>query len=109
MPRASKKGVLMELNVTIRGEEKFAKFIDEFATIDIDAAKKDLEEQFLADEKANKFVLAADKAKDGAEHVMKYMGVAMNYDAQGTQVGGGKAYLDKGQEIVKKDVTIVFM
>ena len=37
------------------------------------------------------------------------MGVCMTYDAQGTQIGGGKAYLDKGQEPARKDITIVFM
>jgi hypothetical protein len=99
----------MEVNISIRGEEKFQAFIEEFATIDFEAAKKDLETQFLADEKANKYVLTAENAKDGAEHIKNYMGVAMSYDAQGTQIGGGKAYLDKGQEIVRKDVTIVFM
>ena len=99
----------MEVNVTIRGEEKFQAFIEETATIDIEAAKQDLQEQFLADEKANKYVLTADKAKDGQEHTKPYMGVCMSYDAQGTQIGGGKAYLDKGQEPARKDITIVFM
>lgn len=99
----------MEVNITLRGEEKFAAFIEANATIDIEAAKKDLEAQFLANEKANQYVLAAENAKDGAEHTIKYMGVCMSYDAQGTQIGGGKAYLDKGQEITRKDITIVFM
>ena len=36
------------------------------------------------------------------------MGICMSYDAQGTQLGGGKAYLDKGQEVARKDITIVF-
>ncbi len=99
----------MEVNVTIRGEEKFQAFIEENATMDLEAAKEDLKAQFLADEKANKYVLAADKAKDGQEHVKTYMGVCMTYDAQGTQIGGGKAYLDKGQEPARKDITIVFM
>ncbi len=99
----------MEVTVAIRGEEKFRAFIEEFATIDFDAAKESLKEQFLADEKANKFVLPAENSKDGAEHVKSYMGIAMSYDAQGTQIGGGKAYLDKGQEIVRKEATIVFM
>lgn len=99
----------MEVNVTIRGEEKFQAFIEDNATIDFDVAKSDLEDQFLADEKANKYTLAADNAKDGKEHVKPYMGVCMSYDAQGTQVGGGKAYLDKGQEIARKDITIVFV
>lgn len=99
----------MEINVTIRGEEKFKAFIEEFASIDFDAARADLEAQFLADEKANKYVLTADNAKDGTEHAKNYMGISMSYDAQGTQLGGGKAYLDKGQEIARKDITIVFM
>ena len=99
----------MEVNVVIRGEEKFQAFIEENATIDLEAAKQDLQEQFLADEKANKYVLAADKSKDGQEHTKAYMGVCMTYDAQGTQIGGGKAYLDKGQEPARKDNTIVFM
>lgn len=99
----------MEVNVTIRGEEKFQSFIEENASIDFEVAKKDLEEQFLADEKTNKYTLSADKAKDGQEHVKSFMGVCMTYDAQGTQIGGGKAYLDKGQEPARKDITIVFM
>ncbi len=99
----------MEVNLSLKGEEKFAAFIEEYAVIDLDEAKADLESQFLADEKANTYVLSADKAKDGEEHTKSYMGVAMSYDAQGTQVGGGKAYLDKGQEIARKDITIVFM
>jgi len=99
----------MEIKVTIRGEEKFQAFIDENATIDFATAKKDLEAQFLADENCNKYTLTAENSKDGSEHVKNYMGVAMSYDAQGTQVGGGKAYLDKGQVIVRKDITIVFI
>ena len=99
----------MEVNMTIRGEEKFEAFIDEYATIDLETAKQILQEQFLADEKANRYVLSADKSKDGQEHTKNYMGVCMSYDAQGTQLGGGKAYLDKGQEVAKKDITIVFM
>ena len=99
----------MEVNVTIRGEEKCRSFIEENATIDFEAAKQDLEAQFLADEKASKYVLPADQAKDGQEHVKTFMGVCMTYDAQGTQIGGGKAYLDKGQEPARKDITIVFM
>ena len=39
----------MEVNVTIRGEEKFRSFIEENATIDFEAAKQDLEAQFLAE------------------------------------------------------------
>ncbi len=99
----------MEVNVTIRGEEKFKAFIDENATLDFETAKKDLEEQFLADEKSNAYILSADSAKDGREHAKAYMGICMSYDMQGTQMGGGKAYLDKDQEIARKDVTIVFM
>lgn len=99
----------MEFNLTIRGEEKFQAFVEEYATFDYEAAHEELKTQFLADEQANKFVLPADQAKDGQEHVKNYMGVALSYDAQGTQVGGGKAYLDKGQEVARKDVTIVFM
>ena len=99
----------MEITISIRGEEKFQAFIEEFANIDFETAKKDLEAQFFTDEKVNKYVLAPENAKDGAEHVKSYMGVALSYDALGTQIGGGKAYLDKGQEIVRKDVTIVFM
>ena len=41
--------------------------------------------------------------------VYKRQGVCLAYDAQGTQLGGGKAYLDKGQEPARKDLTIVFM
>ena len=99
----------MEVNLSLKGEEKFKDFIEQYATISLDEAKEDLKEQFLANEKANKYVLASDKAKDGQEHEKGYMGVAMSYDAQGTQIGGGKAYLDKGQEIARKDITIVFM
>ena len=99
----------MEVNVTIRGEEKFQAFIEENATMDLEAAKEDLKAQFLADEKAGRYVLAPEKAKDGQEHVKPCMGVCLAYDAQGTQLGGGKAYLDKGQEPARKDLTIVFM
>lgn len=99
----------MEVNLTIRGEEKFRAFIEEYATFDYEAATKDLKEQFLADESKNKYLLPAAASKDSAEHTLGYMGVAMSYDAQGTQLGGGKAYLDKGQEVAKKDITIVFM
>ena len=42
----------MEINLTIRGEEKFRAFVEEHALIGYDAARSDLEEQFLADEKA---------------------------------------------------------
>ena len=48
----------MEINVTIRGEEKFRAFVEEHALIGYDAARSDLEEQFLADEKAGRYVLA---------------------------------------------------
>ena len=97
----------MEINLTIRGEEKFRAFVEEHALIGYDAARSDLEEQFLADEKAGRYVLAPEKAKDGQEHVKPCMGVCLAYDAQGTQLGGGKAYLDKGQEPARKDLTIV--
>ena len=99
----------MEKNVSITGEEKFAAFIERHATIGFDEAKDDLVEQFIADEKANTYVLAPENAKDGQRHAIGYMGVCMSYDAQGTQLGGGKAYLDKGQEAARKDITIVFM
>ena len=99
----------MEINLTIRGEEKFRAFVEEHALIGYDAARSDLEEQFLADEKAGRYVLAPEKAKDGQEHVKPCMGVCLAYDAQGTLLGGGKAYLDKGQEPARKDLTIVFM
>ena len=99
----------MEVNVTIRGEEKFRSFIEENATIDFEAAKQDLAAQFLADEKANKYVLPAADAKDGSGHELGYMGVVMSYDAQGTQLGAGKSYLDKGKKVARKDITVVFM
>jgi len=99
----------MEINMVIRGEDKLRAFLDENALIDFDAAKSDLEAQFLTDEKANKYMLSAEKSKDGKVHVKPYMGISMDYDAQGTQIGGGKAYLDKGQDIARKDITIVFM
>lgn len=102
-----KRGVT-EITVTVRSQSKFQAFVEEFAAIEFEAAVKQLIDQFLADEKANKFVLAAADAKDGAEHVLNYMGIAMSYDAQGTQIGGGKAYLDKGQEAARKDITIMF-
>ena len=98
----------MELNITLRGAEKLDAFLAENAVIDLEGAKKDLEEQILADEKATAYVLAADKAKDGAAHELGIMLIVMNYDAQGTQLGGGKAYLDKGQEVARKDVTVMF-
>ena len=49
---------IMETNVTIRGEEKFRSFIEQEATIGYDAAKRDLEEQLLANEQASQYVLA---------------------------------------------------
>ena len=98
----------MELNIVLRGAEKLEAFLAEFATIDLEAAKKDIEEQIIADEKATAYVLAADKAKDGAAHELGFMAIVMNYDAQGTQLGGGKAYLDKGQEVARKDITLMF-
>ena len=53
-------------------------------------------------------MLPAESAKDGAEHEIAYQGIAMSYDAQGTQIGGGKAYLDKGQAAARVDITIIF-
>ena len=41
-------------------------------------------------------------------HELGFMAIVMNYDAQGTQLGGGKAYLDKGQEVARKDITLMF-
>lgn len=99
----------MEVNITMRGEEKFRAFIEEHAAIGYEEAKKDLEQQILANEKQNRYILAADKAKDGCEHEKTCMAVCMSFDAQGTQIGGGKAYLDKGQEPARKDITIAFM
>ncbi len=99
----------METTWNFRNEKKFENFIAEKASIDIDAAYEELKEQFLADEKANRFLLPADKALDGNEAELRFMGVCMNYDAQGTQIGGGKAYLDNDKEITKKDITVVFM
>lgn len=99
----------METNIVIRGEEKLKAFLDENATIDLETAKCDLERQFLADEKAHRYILSADKSKDGKEHAIPCMGISMDYDAQGTQIGGGKAYLDKGQEVERRDITIAFI
>ncbi len=98
----------MELNILIRGAEKLDEFLAAYATIDLEAAKKALEEQILADEKATQFVLGADQATDGTAHELGFMAIVMNYDEQGTQLGGGKAYLDKGQAVARKDVTIMF-
>ena len=98
----------MELNITLRGVEKLEAFLAEFATIDLEAAKLDLEAQIIADEKATAYVLGADQATDGTAHELGFMAIVMNYDAQGTQLGGGKAYLDKGQAVARKDVTIMF-
>lgn len=98
----------MEVNVTFRGAEKLTDFINKFATIDEKTAKAQLIDQILADEKAGKYALANSDANDGVDHELKYMGICMSYDAQGTQLGGGKAYLDKGQEVARKDITIVF-
>ena len=98
----------MEVNVTFRGAEKLIEFVNEFATIDEETAKAQLVDQILTDEKAGKYTLANADANDGADHELKYMGICMAYDAQGTQLGGGKAYLDKGQEVARKDITIVF-
>ena len=98
----------MEVNVTFRGAEKLTDFVNKFATIDEKTAKAQLVDQILADEKAGKYALANSDANDGVGHELKYMGICMSYDAQGTQLGGGKAYLDKGQEVARKDITIVF-
>ena len=95
-------------NITITNGEKFEAFIAENATIDIEAAKAELQAQLVANSKATKFVLAADKAKDGAEHEIAFQGIAMLYDNQGTQLGGGKAYLDKGQAVARVDMTFIF-
>jgi hypothetical protein len=99
----------METTWTFRNEKKFEDFITEKASIDLVAAYDELKQQFLADEKSNCFVLSADKAREGNEEHIRFMGVCMNYDAQGTQIGGGKAYLDNDKEIKRKDITIVFM
>lgn len=99
----------LEVNLVVRGEEKLQAFLDEFATITKEVAEKQIEEQALANEKATSYVLAAADAKDGQEHVLNCTAVVQSYDAQGTQVGGGKAYLDKGQEIARKDITIAFI
>ena len=99
---------VMEVNVTFRSAEKLTDFVAQFASIDEENAKAQLVDQILVDEKIGKYVLAADDAIDGIEHELKYMGICMSYDAQGTQLGGGKAYLDKGQEVARKDITIVF-
>lgn len=95
-------------NVTITNGEKFEAFIAENATIDIEAAKAELQAQLVANSKATKFVLAADKAKDGAEHEIPFQGIAMLYDNQGTQLSAGKAYLDRGQAVARVDMTFIF-
>ena len=98
----------MEVNVTFRGAEKLTDFVSQFAAIDEEAAKAQLVGQILNDEKVGKYTLPSADSNDGAGHELKYMGICMSYDAQGTQLGGGKAYLDKGQEAARKDITIVF-
>lgn len=98
----------MEVNATFRGAEKLTDFVTRFAVIDEEAAKSQLVDQILANEKVGKYVLSAADSSDNAAHELKYMGICMSYDAQGTQLGGGKAYLDKGQEVARKDITIVF-
>ena len=98
----------MEVNAVFRGADKLTSFIAQFAAIDEEAAKEQIIDQILADEKVGKYTLAATDASDGADHELSFMGICMSYDAQGTQLGGGKAYLDKGQEIARKDITIVF-
>jgi hypothetical protein len=99
----------MELNWAIRGEDKFRAFVDENATIDFAEALDDLKGQFLATEGLSAYTLTADKSKSGEEVSKKFMGIVMNYDAQGTQLGGGKAYLDGEKAIARKDITIAFM
>ncbi|MDR2108666.1 MAG: hypothetical protein LBP28_04300 [Coriobacteriales bacterium] len=99
----------MEVNWTIRGEEKLQAFVEENATISYSQAVELLKEQFLADNSIKEFVVPADKSKSAAEVKKSLMGITMNYDAQGTQLGAGKAYLDAGKEVARKDVTIVFM
>lgn len=98
----------MEVNATFRNAEKLTAFVDDFAAIGTEEAKGQLIDQILADEKRGKYTLAACDSKDGTVHELAYMGVCLSYDAQGTQLGGGKAYLDKGQEVTRKDITIVF-
>ena len=99
----------MEVNAVLRGAEKLTDFVAKFATIDEEAAKAQLVDQLLSNEKANKYVLPAADAKDGSGHELGYMGVVMSYDAQGTQLGAGKSYLDKGKKVARKDITVVFM
>jgi hypothetical protein len=99
----------MEVNWTIRGEEKLQAFVEEKANVSYAEALELLKSQFLADDSIKEFVLTAEKSKSGAEAKKSFMGISMNYDAQGTQLGAGKAYLDGGKEIARKDVTIVFM
>jgi len=99
----------METNWTIRGEEKFQAFIEENANISYEQALDDLKEQFLATDGLKAYTLSADKSKSGSEASKSFMGICMDYDAQGTQLGGGKAYLDGNKEVARKDITIVFM
>ena len=96
------------INMAITNEEKFQAFADEFAACSYEDLKAHLQSMFLYNSKANKYVLPAESAKDGAEHEIAYQGIAMSYDAQGTQIGGGKAYLDKGQAAARVDITIIF-
>ena len=97
-----------EINMAITNEEKFQAFADEYASCSYEDLKAHLQAMFLYNSKANKYVLPAESAKDGAEHEIAYQGISMSYDAQGTQIGGGKAYLDKGQAAARVDITIIF-
>jgi hypothetical protein len=99
----------MQVNWTIRGEEKLQAFVEANATIGYDEALELLKEQFLADNNVKEFALPAEKSASGTEVKKSFMGIVMNYDAQGTQLGAGKAYLDGEKEVARKDVTIVFM
>jgi UTP-glucose-1-phosphate uridylyltransferase len=83
--------------------------VEQNANISYEEALELLKEQFLANTDLKEFVLPADKSKDGNEVKKSFMGISMNYDAQGTQLGAGKAYLDGDKEIARKDLTIVFM
>jgi hypothetical protein len=99
----------MNLNWTIRGEEKLRAFIEENASISYEEALDDLKQQYLADESIKAYTLTADKSKDGSAVTKNFMAVSMSYDAQGTQLGAGKAYLDADKKVARQDITIVFM
>ena len=97
-----------EVNLTIEHEEVFSGWIAENAIIDPEEAKRELTRQFIENPQTAKFRLEPAQTRSGAQEELPVRGVPLCYDAQGTQLGGGKAYLDKGQAVARVDITAIF-